>query len=81
MDDHRGMDDDGRSGEARGRVARGTMPHTVTSQRRTAGVAAPIAQPSAADEPARSITEAIERLVAAEEADEAVAEWMQGERG
>lgn len=77
----RSLDDDGRSGEARTRMARGTAPNAVTDARGVPA-AAPIAQGTAGDEPgepARTITEAIERLIAAEEAADAIAEWMQGD--
>lgn len=35
---------------------------------------------AATDEPARSIAEAVERLVSDREADEAIAEWARGEQ-
>jgi hypothetical protein len=70
------MDDDGRAGELRARRARGTMPNEVTGQPQSGRVAVvPVIPGAASDEPARSIGEAIERLVASVEIDEAVAEW------
>lgn len=74
------MDDDGRTGEGRARMARGTARNAVATPRRTVRSAtiAPSTGMAAAEEPARSIAEAVERLVAAREADEALAEWMRG---
>ncbi|HEY0478975.1 MAG TPA: hypothetical protein VGD37_15760 [Kofleriaceae bacterium] len=71
------MDDDGRPPETRVRMARGTAPSALTS-RTTVDGSGPVALRAAPEEPAGSIAEAVERLVAAKEADEALAEWLQG---
>lgn len=102
-----GMDEDGSTGEARTRLARGTTPSALQGKRDGAGEAtaaagglrdaaggvvqntgpglargtgACVAQAVAAavDEPAHSIQEAVERLIGARDADEAIAEWMTG---
>ena len=77
------MSDDGGPGEARHRLARGTAPRPVADT--SAGVpAAAVAVGSArlsaslGEEPARSIQEAVERLIDAVESDAAIAEWMHG---
>jgi hypothetical protein len=100
------MDEDGSTGEARTRLARGTTPNALQGKRDGAvdtaapGGSAPrepasgvlqgsgpvlargtdgcVAQGAATDEPAHSIQEAVEQLIGAREADEAIAEWMTG---
>jgi hypothetical protein len=103
------MDEDGSTGEARTRLARGTTPSALQGKcdgaaeataaagglRDAAGgvvlntgpglargtgacVAQALAAAVAVDEPAHSIQEAVERLIGARDADEAIAEWMTG---
>jgi len=75
------MSDDGRSGEPRQRLARGTAPRPVAGRGRAASGATAAAASGAAaasDEPAGSIEEAVERLLEAVEVADAVAEWTQG---
>lgn len=79
------MSDDGGSGEARHRLARGTAPRPladtsvgVPAAAVAVGSARVSAGAGARDEPARSIQEAVERLIDAVESDAAIAEWMQG---
>ena len=82
-----GMDDDSLVSpdrEARARLARGTTPNAMAGGEPRAGSepgADQAAQTATDSEPARSIREAVERLVSAREADDdAVAEWARGER-
>jgi len=82
------MDDDGRGEGGRTRLARGTKPHArtaggeVTSEGAhagsNAGAPAQTAEaPVEVERPsAQSICEAVEQLIEAKEADEAIAEWM-----
>lgn len=71
--------DDGLSGEARTRLARGTASNAVLRIPEGADAAPAAASAgSASDEPARSIGEAIERLVAAEIPAEIPAEMPAG---
>lgn len=82
------MEDDGCTERGRTRLARGTKPHALSSQREAAGNASSSAaagsgpaggaQSRAGRAPAQSIHEAVEQLIEAQEADEAIAEWMQG---
>lgn len=82
------MNDDRRGDGGRARLARGTNPHTPTgtgSPGVPASVGARGSGPVAAmdgaagDRPAaQSIHEAVEQLIEAKEADEAIAEWMRG---
>jgi hypothetical protein len=85
-----GMEDDGGAERGRTRLARGTKPHALSGQAEIAGDASPGvaaeagrlpaggAPSSAGRAPAQSIREAVEQLIEAQEADEAIAEWMQG---
>lgn len=64
------------------RLPRGTQPHPVASgpaPRSSGSMAAGGAPGSASEEPARSIHEAVERLVAEVEVEDAIAEWMQAD--
>jgi hypothetical protein len=101
------MDEDGSTGEARTRLARGTTPSALQGNRdgeaeatvaagglrdaaggvvqntgagvaRGTGACVAQAVAVAVDEPAHSIHEAVERLIGARDADEAIAEWMTG---
>lgn len=79
------MDEDGSAQGGRTRLARGTKPHALTGAvpagldaRGSGPVPAAGAPGSAGRAPAQSIREAVEQLLEAQEADEAVAEWMQG---
>jgi hypothetical protein len=76
------MDDDGQAGAARRRLARGTAPKTVAvAQQASRSVGAAASSVGAiVDEPARSIAEAVERLMSDREADEAISEWARPER-
>jgi hypothetical protein len=74
--DGRRMDDDGQAGAARRRLARGTAPKAVAGVRgigKLAGAGGTTVGPS--EGPARSIVEAVERLMSEREAEEAIAEW------
>jgi hypothetical protein len=76
------MDDDGQAGAARRRLARGTAPKAAAGGRH-AGDPAAVKMSSAgaaAETPAGSIVEAVERLMNDREADEAIAEWARAER-
>lgn len=80
-----GMNEDGSAEGGRTRLARGTTPNAWTGTREHAGVAtgsgsvpAAGAAGRAGRAPAQSIREAVEQLLEAQEADEAIAEWMQG---
>jgi hypothetical protein len=82
------MEDDGCTERGRTRLARGTKPHALSGPREVAdgaisgaavaSVPGGGAQSSAGRAPAQSIREAVEQLIEAQEADEAIAEWMQG---
>jgi hypothetical protein len=82
------MEDDGCTERGRTRLARGTKPHALSGPREVADSASPGtaagsvpaggAHSSAVRAPAQSIREAVEQLIEAQEADEAIAEWMQG---
>jgi hypothetical protein len=88
------MEDDGGAERGRTRLARGTKPHALSGRAEaeaeiaggaSPGVAAEAgrlpaggAPSSAGSAPAQSIREAVEQLIEAQEADEAIAEWMQG---
>lgn len=74
------MDDDGQAGSRRTRLARGTKPNALTGKdaRGSGPVPAGGAPGRAGHAPARSIHEAVEQLIETQEADEAIAEWMQG---
>jgi hypothetical protein len=70
------MDDDGQAEATRRRLARGTAPKVVTrvsSRGELAGARG--ATSGSSKEPARSIVEAVERLMNEREAEEAIAEW------
>jgi hypothetical protein len=87
MGDGGGMEDDGCTERGRTRLARGTKPLALSGQHEIAGNASSHAaagsEPaggaprSAGRGPAQSIHEAVEQLIEAQEADEAIAEWMQ----
>ncbi|HEX3758467.1 MAG TPA: hypothetical protein VHW23_07155 [Kofleriaceae bacterium] len=82
------MNDDGRGEGGRARLARGTKPQALTGHRELAGPvpasvdargSGPVATvgETSGDRPAaQSIREAVEQLIEAKEADEAIAEWM-----
>ena len=76
------MDDDGQAGAARRRLARGTAPKAVAVAHQASQFAGAVVSGVriATDEPARTIDEAVERLIGDREADEAVAEWARGEK-
>jgi hypothetical protein len=74
--DGRRMDDDGQAGAVRKRLARGTAPKVVAGVRgagKPAGAGGTVVGSS--EEPARSIVDAVERLMSEREAEEAIAEW------
>lgn len=80
------MDEDGSAESGRTRLARGTRPNAPLGERARRGIDARGSGPVRVSEapggagraPAQSICEAVEQLIEAKEADEAIAEWMQG---
>ena len=78
------MDEDGSAESGRTRLARGTKPNAPMGEpeRAAARGSGPVSVARAAGgagrAPAQSICEAVEQLIEAQEADEAIAEWMQG---
>jgi len=84
-----GMDEDGSAEGGRTRLARGTKPNVAVGEHaRTGGANADAGVPAATAPrgggaatgrgPAQSICEAVEQLIEAQEAEEAIAEWMRG---
>lgn len=78
--DGEGMDEDGSAESGRTRLARGTKPNALRgiNARGSGPVSVAGAAAGAGRAPAQSICEAVEQLIEAQEADEAIAEWMQG---
>jgi hypothetical protein len=70
------MDKDGSAESGRTRLARGTKPNAAVGEH--ARAPADGAPGGAGHAPAQSICEAVEQLLEAREADEAIAEWTQG---
>lgn len=70
------MDDERQAGAVRKRLARGTAPKVLAGVRgigKPAGAGGTVV--GSCEEPARSIVEAVERLMSDRDAEEAIAEW------